>query len=473
MAPIPRTELVLGLVGPVGTDLKAVCGRLETRLSQFGYGAATIRVSELFKVLGHPIDETTAYARITSGMDAGNRIREEAKQGDVLALAVLSKVREARRKKPDDGRPQAYIVWSLKHPDEVQLLRRVYGPGFFLVGLQVPRELRLNHLVSEVGLTRDQAVEVVGRDEHEVNELGQHTRDAFQLADVFVNPREEQAGDTLWRFLDLVFGCPFHSPTREEHAMFMAFAASLRSGSLSRQVGAAIASEGGDIVSTGANDVACFGGGLYWPGEADQRDFKLKLGEDSNEREKRTIITEVLQKLGLADKDYKALRDTRLWDITEYGRDVHAEMEALMACARTGVTPRRGTLFCTTFPCHNCAKHIVAAGIEKVVYIEPYPKSRALDLFDDSLTVDEKDEGKKVLFVPFMGVGPRRYFDLFSMTLGTGYSVKRKTGGVKSEWNRALATPRVPLLPVTYEDEEKAGIELLEQIYSRERTDDA
>ncbi|MCU0693931.1 MAG: hypothetical protein MUF54_21285 [Polyangiaceae bacterium] len=95
------------------------------------------------------------------------------------------------------------------------------------------------------------------------------------------------------------------------------------------------------------------------------------------------------------------------------------------------------------------------------------------DLFDDSLSVDEKDEGKKVLFVPFMGVGPRRYCDLLSMTLGTGYTMKRKTGGVRSEWNRALGTPRVPLVPVAYEDEEKAGIELLEKTCSRERTDDA
>ncbi|MDN3612645.1 hypothetical protein QWZ16_23945 [Vibrio ostreicida] len=26
------------------------------------------------------------------------------------------------------------------------------------------------------------------------------------------------------------------------------------------------------------------------------------------------------------------------------------------------------------FPCHNCAKHIVASGIKRVVYVEPYPK---------------------------------------------------------------------------------------------------
>jgi deoxycytidylate deaminase len=60
---------------------------------------------------------------------------------------------------------------------------------------------------------------------------------------------------------------------------------------------------------------------------------------------------------------YKRLRDGRLYDLTEFGRAVHAEMEALLCCARSGVSPRFGSLFTTTFPCHNCAKHIIAAGI--------------------------------------------------------------------------------------------------------------
>lgn len=59
----------------------------------------------------------------------------------------------------------------------------------------------------------------------------------------------------------------------------------------------------------------------------------------------------------------------------------HAEMAALMSCARSGGSPVDGTLYCTTFRCHNCAKHIVAAGIRSVVYVEPYPKSKAKDLY--------------------------------------------------------------------------------------------
>ena len=90
------------------------------------------------------------------------------------------------------------------------------------------------------------------------------------------------------------------------------------------------------------------------------------------------------------------LKDSGLFDITEYGRAVHAEMEALLTCARAGISPRGGTIYSTTFPCHNCAKHIVTSGIERVVFVEPYPKSKALELHDDSIEI-KKDIAKMYL----------------------------------------------------------------------------
>ena len=48
------------------------------------------------------------------------------------------------------------------------------------------------------------------------------------------------------------------------------------------------------------------------------------------------------------------------------------------------------TLYTTTFPCHNCTRHIVAAGISRVVYVKPYPKSLAFQLHYDSISLEEK-----------------------------------------------------------------------------------
>lgn len=156
------------------------------------------------------------------------------------------------------------------------------------------------------------------------------------------------------------------------------------------------------------------------------------------------------------------LKETSVVDITEFGRAVHAEMEALLSSARSGISPRGATLYCTTFPCHNCAKHLVAAGVERVVYVEPYPKSQAEDLHSDAISFDRPAAGK-VSFEPFVGLGPRRYFDLFAMKLGRGYDVVRKRDGLKLPWERERKDgeeadgarrhkkgPRVPMLPSSY-----------------------
>jgi tRNA(Arg) A34 adenosine deaminase TadA len=105
-------------------------------------------------------------------------------------------------------------------------------------------------------------------------------------------------------------------------------------------------------------------------------------------------------------------------DALEYGRIVHAEMSALTDAARCGHSVKGAVLYCTTFPCHMCAKHIVSAGVSKVVFLEPYPKSLAFDLHADSIQVESGDRGHyhefpAVHFEHFYGVSPRRYREIF------------------------------------------------------------
>ena len=368
----------------------------------------------------------------------------------------------------------AHVVRSLKHPDEVRALRRIYGGGFYLIGISVEERQRRVFLQDEQGCTERDVEDLLRRDEHEVdaryideegNNYGQRTRDTYQLADAFI-PLEDE--EQLARFLGLLFGCPFETPSPDEYAMFLAFGAALRSGDLSRQVGAVIRSHRGDIVGVGANDVPRPGGGLHWPGPRDGRDHRL--GHDSNERRRDEIVIEVLDLLKPEEVDSKEwaergrrrLKEAAIMDITEYGRAVHAEMEALLACARSGVTTRYSTLYSTTFPCHNCAKHIIAAGVRRVVYVEPYPKSQATTLFKDSIVLGSPPGAGRVRFEPFVGIGPRRFFDLFSMGLSSGTTVKRKRSGVKVAWDPSTAVVRASMLPNSYlEREQVAENELL------------
>jgi deoxycytidylate deaminase len=360
----------------------------------------------------------------------------------------------------------------LKRPEEVFTLRKVYGPGFFLIGVHTSEKERLDYLKSEYGVSEAAGRKLIARDQQEDDPFGQRTRAAFQLADVFVELRAGAYQDQLRRFLDLVFGHYFHTPTRDEHAMFQAYGASLRSADLSRQVGAAIMSKEGEVIAIGCNDVPCFGGGLYWPEQNDQRDHKFHGGFDSNEKERNAIVNQILDVLEsevpMAERkqvQQDLLRRTRISEITEFGRAVHAEMEALLACSRIGVSPSKGKLYTTTFPCHNCTRHIVAAGIEKVIYIEPYPKSRASELHSDSILVKEaapegtpRQDELRVVFAPFVGIGPRRYFDLFSVSLSSGRAIERKEKGRAKVWRPGKARPRVPMVPASYLQREQIAV---------------
>jgi hypothetical protein len=84
-----------------------------------------------------------------------------------------------------------------------------------------------------------------------------------------------------------------------------------------------------------------------------------------------------------------------------------------------------------------CAKHIVAAGIKKVVFLEPYPKSYAKKLHSDSITFEQSESGQKVYFEPFLGISPRRYRDIFEKT-------KRKDQSGKAiDWYKSTPVPQI------------------------------
>lgn len=469
-------ELVIGIVAPVGVNLDDVQNRLQSILEQFRYAFNFIHVSKLAEpYLSSNQSADSELDRLDRAMSNGTKLREKYGRGDFYALLAVNAINSSRAVNGDDapmplGR-RAHVIRSLKHPDEVETLRNVYGDGFFLLGVSSSIEKRKEYLSDTKGVPDEHLDRLIARDDKEAGNFGQKTSDVFQLADAFVTTDDNfDLSRQLARILDLLFSCPTVSPTPEEYAMFMAYAASLRSADLSRQVGAVIATPSNDIVATGANDVPRFGGGLYWPTDDDQRDYKLKY--DSNELEKQEIILKIMRKFEDGSRDDKEvikagsllLKDTGILNITEYGRAVHAEMEAILSAARNGIPIRGGTLYSTTYPCHNCAKHIVAAGIVKVRYVEPYPKSYATKLHPDSIEANGSDSYNKVHFQPFVGIGPRRFVDLFSTTLSSGRNLARKTDGRLIEWKRTSAELRVPMVPLSYLEAEMIALDEFEAV---------
>ena len=223
-----------------------------------------------------------------------------------------------------------------------------------------------------------------------------------------------------------------------------------------------------------------FGGGLYWPGPDDHRDFKE--GEDISDRMKRSQLSEILESLkkhgwfaqGKANKDDTELvrealplvKGSRLMSLIEFGRNVHAEMAALLDSAARGVAVKNCTMYTSTFPCHDCARHIVASGIKRVAYIEPYPKSLALEFHEDSIVVDpHEDIAGKVAFEQFVGIAPSRYMDLFSA------GERKGIDGKLLPWDKTHALPRYAQPVLSYLYREKDAVALFERIRKRKGID--
>lgn len=63
-------------------------------------------------------------------------------------------------------------------------------------------------------------------------------------------------------------------------------------------------------------------------------------------------------------------------------RTIHAEMNAILQCAKFGVPTADAVIYVTHFPCLQCTKMILQAGIKKIYYLKDYRNDPyALNLF--------------------------------------------------------------------------------------------
>lgn len=480
-------ELFFGLVSAVGTDVPGVVETLKTSFVNMGYKTHHIKISESFDELSEYVPEVklkngNRFDRVNSYIDFGNKIRERYGNG-VLAEVAISQIVERRTALPKEEAPYAYIIDQLKTEEELTILREVYGKNFYQISIYSARDIRVENLArliahdnkkADRNKYRPKAEELVNRDESEPEvQSGQRVGKIFQYADLVVNVDLiggiADIGRQVQRFVDLLFGANFYSPNKNEYGMYLANSAALRSLDLSRQVGAAIFRRTGEVATLGTNEVPKAGGGTYWSEEGqDAREYKTR--RDSNDERKAELLHEILEIV--IGKDYavdpekrKKIDESQFMDALEYGRIVHAEMCALTDAARLGIPVQDGTLYCTTFPCHICAKHIVAAGIAKVVFLEPYPKSLTADMHSDAVKVEGMSRGNyekfsAANFVPFYGITPRRYREMFTRA-------KRKAKGQFQDFVDGERFPRNADLLPWYAERENFYLERIQENFSK------
>lgn len=441
-------ELIIGLCAPAGSPVHKVADELRRLLEErYGYSCEVIRLSRLIEDHSGAAKTGSRSERIHDLIDKGNELRRKY-GASVLADLAISRIaadreslKQANSSEHYTKRRACYIIDSIKNSQELEILRHVYREMFYFISVFAPVHVRQKQLESE-GMNLEQVYAVIDRDSGEELGHGQTVRDTFHQADFFV--RAGATGDAdisarLVRFVDLILRAKLLTPTPAETAMYQAASAAGNSACLSRQVGAAITDSNGKMLSIGWNDVPRYGGGLYRfdperdPTSAhDHRCVNWKGGKCFNDEEKDLLTKKVIDELinsGLLQSDQRAqavnaIRSSPIRALIEFSRAIHAEMHAVLSAVEHGAAGLKGgKLYCTTYPCHACARHLVAAGISEIYYIEPYRKSQALKLHEDAVTEDE-GMTSKLRILPFDGVAPSRYLDLFSLSGG-----KRKEAG--------------------------------------------
>jgi len=454
-------ELIIGFAGPIGCGIGSVIANMRDRLRERGYTEVVhIKLSEFLEsaIADGLVPEwqpeagsSTRRIRYRRLQEAGKSMRTLTANPAILAeyaakeialdrgqraLTAGQEIRDGETIVP--GRV-AYLIDQVKRPEEIALLRTLYRNLFFLVGVTRIYGRRAEALEAE-HVRREEVPGLMEIDRLEGGKDGQQLDKTLHLADYFfrndVTTTEDKKRE-LNRFLDLVHGDKSVTPTDQENGMYAAYCAGLRSACLSRQVGASIATQTGEVIATGCNDVPKSGGGLYTASfeGADMRCVHKEGQICSNDLHKSHLKNEIgtiidaalkqasesagqairLDRATLLDSIYA---NTRLKDLIEFSRSVHAEMDAIVSLARIGGSGVQGAvLYTTTFPCHSCARHIVAAGISRVFYMEPYEKSLAKDLHSDAIAFEIEATAdrpsKKVEFLHFEGVAPRQFHNMF------------------------------------------------------------
>ncbi len=463
-----HNEIVFGLAGGLGVNFDDVADKLAKNLSKAGYHVVNLKIADNFVKRDNPSKFAECYWKMQYGTEQRRHYGN-----DFWTKQVVAKIFDGRPELSKKYSKIAYIVRSLKNKDELELLSTVYGRNF--IGISVfseieaslqylKQKLKIGRLTikhaeeqmyeinSELKLAQDIRVReaadlhlddftavpdgseadlllrfLIRKDQEETHpqlkKNGQNLFQCYSLSNFFIyqnNSLERQVA----RFTNLLFNDPFAEPTYEEYFMFCAQAAAYRSLDLDRQVGAVIVNSEQELVASGFNDVCKVGGGNFihhdhpmrevQDASVDYRDFKLQV--DYNHKYLDQIAQSLAVKLSLSSDEQMTLRE-EIRGITEFKRSTHAEMSALLDASRRGVAVRDCTIYVNTYPCHNCTKHIIASGIRKIVFLHPYTKSKAREMFKGMIKhglVTGNDLPNLLVFEPFLGVSPNRFIQTFA-----------------------------------------------------------
>lgn len=441
--------IILGLTGSLGSGCSFIAEGIKENL---GINAFHYKLSDFLreKLEQRGINKPTT----TQLQDEGNKLRRE-RGLSVLAKLCLDKIIKEGKEKPY-SKDTVIIIDGIRNDGEVRSFRAF--PNFYLISVHSEEQTRKARLVGKSAPdTRFEKArefeEADKRDQEEDIEYGQQVKRCNYLADIIINNEDKLTSGTAKKaeffskiaqnYIDTMKAVregsqvPDRPPSINETLMTMAYCISKRSSCEKRKVGAVIAHVTEykkiteikrpednikfQIISSGYNEVPLGTDPCKLSKyEMCYRDYKKK--EHANKishcpncgtRMPKKILSDMKLLSGYICSSCKInISNTYLPGGGQYTgklldicRALHGEEMAIIGLA--GISkPDEGelVLYTTTFPCNLCANKIVAAGIKRVWYAEPYT-------MEESKNILEKGD---VYMLKFEGVKSTAYFRLYS-----------------------------------------------------------
>ena len=415
-----RPNMVIGLTGPVGSGCSTMA---ELLAGEFGLKPYKISHEIRYELEPNPSkwkDKKYCRGWREEQQQHGNLRRQETKDSGYRYW--LDKVLD--RIDGDDVGDNPIVIDGLRNVHAVEAFRQEFH-NFFLVAICSESDKRWQRISEKYENNFDQFRRDDLRDKGEDFPWGQSVQKSVGAADyVFSNAEqfmihvhEETKPDTskvtiafkdqVKKFLPLMQGTAQGlAPNPHELQIAAAFAHSDASSCLKRHVGAVITVtvKGRELpIAVGYNEnpagtPCCIDGGGC------KKDMHMKSWFDAQEHLCCPRCGERTDKPTLDSRcecgDY--LKDW-LWPHRgmELCSAIHAEERAVRSLGARSA--EEGTLYVTTFPCFQCARMVLDAGITRVVYLEAYPGWES----GEFLTENGCD------VIPFTGFTTRAFFKVF------------------------------------------------------------
>jgi deoxycytidylate deaminase len=381
--PIKKAPLVIGLTGPIGSGVTTVSRILEAR--DFHRVSLSTAIKAELLAREHEPAETPIHT-IPDWRQKLQDIGDEGRQQSPthwLDKALLGL--------PDE---KNVVIDGIRNTGEVDGLRNLF-PNFYLAAVVAQKAVRWERVKKLYAndLTRFERDDGRDSDDKDDRPQGQQVGRCVNEADyVFINDdnnlgsqevRNKKLADQLWTDVEIMLGLKPRDPHEHESYMAQAYALSHRSLCLKRYVGAVIVDHRGIPLSSGFNENPvemqpcvrqfgfCYKDDLMHK-ELEELPFLYcpECGHKNEKLKRPWLCANPSCRTDLKKKLYPSRN-------IEKCTAIHAEERALLGLL--GRTATGATMYVTTFPCFQCARQIVEAGIKRVVYIEAYPIKEAAD----------------------------------------------------------------------------------------------